>query len=86
MTGLATVTTYLVYTLDPHTEAFFRTGNLWISSVFVLLGVGRFLQLVSSRPKSESPTQEMLRDGPFVGIVLLWLALVMWVVYRLKPG
>lgn len=86
LTGAATVITYLVYTLDPRTEAFFRTNRLWLSSAFVLLGVGRFLQLVKSRPKSESPTQEMLRDGPFVGIVLLWVVLVMWVVYRLKPG
>jgi decaprenyl-phosphate phosphoribosyltransferase len=86
ITGLATVATYLVYTLDPRTEAFFRTSYLWPSSLFVLLGVGRFLQLVKSRPKSESPTQEMLRDGPFVAIVLLWVVLVMWVVYRLKPG
>jgi 4-hydroxybenzoate polyprenyltransferase len=85
-TGIATVVTYLVYTLDPRTEAFFRTDKLWVSSLFVLLGVGRFLQLVSSRPKSESPTQEMLRDGPFVAVVLMWVFLVMWVVYRLKPG
>jgi 4-hydroxybenzoate polyprenyltransferase len=86
MTGAATVVTYLVYTLDPRTEALFHTKYLWVSSAFVLLGVGRFLQLVKSRPKSESPTQEMLRDGPFVAIVLLWVVLVMWVVYRLKPG
>jgi hypothetical protein len=86
LTGTATVVTYLVYTLDPRTQAFFRTQQLWVSSVFVLLGVGRFLQLVKSRPKSESPTQEMLRDGPFVAVVLLWVALVMFVVYRLKPG
>jgi decaprenyl-phosphate phosphoribosyltransferase len=86
ITGLATVATYLVYTLDPRTEAVFHTATLWPSSLFVLLGVGRFLQLVKSRPKSESPTQEMLRDGPFVAIVLFWVVLVMWVVYRLKPG
>jgi hypothetical protein len=52
----------------------------------VVLGVFRFLQLVSSRPKSESPTHEMLKDGPFVGIVLLWVVLVMWVVYHLRPS
>jgi decaprenyl-phosphate phosphoribosyltransferase len=86
LTGSATVLTYLVYTLDARTEAFFHTRQLWLSSAFVLLGVGRFLQLVKSRPKSESPTQEMLRDGPFVAIVLLWVVLVMIVVYRLKPG
>ncbi len=86
VTGIATVTTYVVYTLDPRTQAFFRSESLWPSSLFVLLGVGRFLQLVKSRPKAESPTQEMLRDGPFVGIVLMWVVLVMIVVYRLKPG
>lgn len=86
ITGFATVATYLTYTLDPRTQALFRTNNLWWSSAFVMLGVGRFLQLVKSRPKSESPTQEMLRDGPFVAIVLLWVVLVMFVVYRLKPG
>jgi decaprenyl-phosphate phosphoribosyltransferase len=86
VTGLATIATYVVYTLDPRTEAFFRTRYLWVSSLFVVLGVGRFLQLVKSRPKSESPTQEMLRDGPFVAVVLLWVVLVMIVVYRLKPG
>ena len=86
MTGAATVVTYVVYTIDPRTEALFNTKYLWVSAAFVLLGVGRFLQLVKSRPKSESPTQEMLRDGPFVGIVLLWVVLVMWVVYRLQPG
>lgn len=85
-TGIATVATYLVYTLDPRTEAFFGSSNLWPSAIFVLLGVARFLHLVKSRPKSESPTQEMLHDGPFVAIVLFWVVLVLWVVYRLKPG
>jgi 4-hydroxybenzoate polyprenyltransferase len=86
VTAIATVATYLVYTIDPRTRAFFRSDYLWLSAIFVLLGVGRFLQLVSSRPRAESPTQEMLRDGPFVAIVLLWVVLVMWVVYSLKPS
>ena len=46
----------------------------------------RFVFLVRNRPKAESPTQEMLRDGPFVAIVLFWVILVMWVVYHLKPS
>jgi decaprenyl-phosphate phosphoribosyltransferase len=44
------------------------------------------LHLVRSRPRSESPTQEMLKDGPFVLIVLLWTGRVMWVVYNLRPS
>ncbi len=86
LTATATVVTYVVYTLDPHTRAFFRSDWLWLSTLFVVLGVGRFVQLVQSRPQAESPTQEMLKDGPFVLIVVLWAILVMWVVYHLQPG
>jgi len=86
VTAVATIATYLAYTLDQHTRDFFRSDWLWLSTLFVVLGVGRFLHLVRSRPKAESPTQEMLRDGPFVGIVLFWAILVMWMVYHLRPG
>ena len=52
----------------------------------MVAGVLRFLYIVRSRPRAESPTQEMLRDGTFVAIMLGWVALVMWMVYRLRPS
>jgi hypothetical protein len=48
--------------------------------------VFRFLYLVRSRPRAESPTQEMLRDGPFVALVLLWVMAVIWILYNLRPA
>jgi len=86
VTGIATVATYAAYTLDPHTVSFFRTEWLWPSTLFVILGVWRFLFIVKNRPSAESPTQEMLRDGPFVATLLLWVGLVMWLVYNLRPA
>jgi decaprenyl-phosphate phosphoribosyltransferase len=86
ITAAATVATYLSYTLDQHTRELFRTDWLWVSTVFVMLGVWRFLHIVRNRPEAESPTQEMLKDGPFVAIVLGWVVLVMWVVYNLRPS
>jgi len=80
------VGTYVAYTLDPHTRAYFQSDWLWVSTLFVVLGVLRFVTLVRSRPRAESPTQEMIKDGPFVAIVLLWVILVFWVVYHLRPG
>lgn len=85
-TAIATLATYLVYTLDPHTRQVFHNDWLWLSSVFVGGGILRFLHIVRHRPKAESPTQEMLGDGPFIAIVLGWVGLVMWVVYQLTPG
>jgi 4-hydroxybenzoate polyprenyltransferase len=86
VTALATIVTYLAYTVDPHTRAQFHSDWLWISTGFVVLAIGRFVTLVRNRPRAESPTQEILRDGPFVGIVLLWVILVMWMVYHLRPS
>jgi decaprenyl-phosphate phosphoribosyltransferase len=85
-TALATVGVYLAYTLDSHTQEFFGSGNLWFSVVPVILGILRFVHLVRSRPHAESPTQEMLKDGPFVAIILSWVVMVMWIVYKLQPS
>lgn len=85
ITGIATVITYLAYTLDARTRAFFQSDYLWPTTLFVVLAVLRFLHLVRSRTRSESPTQEMLKDGPFVAAVLLWVMVVIWIVYNLRP-
>jgi 4-hydroxybenzoate polyprenyltransferase len=86
ITGLATVATYLAYTLDPVTTQFFGSDKLWLTTLFVVLAVLRFLYLVRSRPHAESPTQEMLRDGPFIAAVFAWVMVVIWIVYNLRPS
>ena len=86
ITALATIVTYVAYTLDSHTREFFHSDHLWLSTLFVVLGVWRFLHIVKNRPLAESPTQEMLHDGAFVGIVLGWVGVVMWLVYNLRPS
>ena len=90
VTGLATAATYIAYTLDPTTQAFFNTTWLWLTAPFVVFGIVRFLMLVSGRAgsglKSESPTQEMLSDVPFVLNIVAWCIVVVAIVYRLRPG
>ena len=85
VTGLAAVGTYLLYTLDDHTVRFFRSEWLWLTTIHPLIGVLRFLQLVRGRPKAESPTQEILRDVPFVLNLVVWVIEVIAIVYRLRP-
>jgi decaprenyl-phosphate phosphoribosyltransferase len=86
VTGVATVGTYLAYTVDADTRAYFGSDQLYLTTVFVVLAVLRFLHLVRSRPHAESPTQEMLRDGPFVAAVLVWVGVVVYIVYNLRPS
>lgn len=90
VTGLATAATYTAFTLDPTTQAFFKTTYLWLTIPFTVFGIIRFLHLVSGRGgeglKSESPTQEMLSDVPFVLNLVLWVIVVLAIIYRLRPG
>ena len=89
VTGFATAATYVAYTLDPDTRAFFHSNNLWLTVPFTVFGIARFLFLVSGRAgrglKAESPTQEMLRDVPFVLNLVLWGVVVVAIVYQLRP-
>ena len=89
LTGIATAVTYVAYTLDPDTRAFFHSNHLWLTVPFTVFGIARFLFLVSGRAgrglKAESPTQEMLRDVPFVLNLVLWGVVVVAIVYQLRP-
>ena len=89
-TGLATAATYVAYTLDPAARAAFHSDYLWLTAPFVAFGILRFLLLVSGRAgrglRAESPTQEMLRDVPFVLNLVLWSIVVMAIVYQLRPN
>ncbi len=90
ITGTATAVTYVAYTLDPATRAFFKSDSLWMTAPFTLFGILRFLMLVSGKAgrgkRAESPTQDMLRDMPFVLNLVLWVVVVVAVVYRLHPA
>jgi 4-hydroxybenzoate polyprenyltransferase len=90
ITGTATALTYVAYTLDPVTRAFFNSDFLWLTAPFTAFGIVRFLQLVSGRAgrglRAESPTQEMLRDVPFVLNLVAWVAVVVAIVYKLRPN
>ncbi len=85
ITGTLTIATYVAYTLDPATRRFFQTDQLWMTTPSVLIGIWRFVQIVRGHTKSESPTQEMLRDGLFVMNLVAWAAVVIVIVYRIRP-
>jgi decaprenyl-phosphate phosphoribosyltransferase len=86
VTGLGAVALYVAYTIDPQTKALFGSDWLWVTAVHPVFGVLRFLQLVAGRPKAESPTQEMLRDVPFVLNLVLYTLEIVFIVYRLRPS
>jgi decaprenyl-phosphate phosphoribosyltransferase len=81
LTALATTGTYVVYTLDPNTRAFFGTDYLAATIVFTEFGVIRFMDLVRNHSDADSPTEQMLKDWPFLANLALWAVAVIVVIY-----
>lgn len=81
LTALATTGTYVIYTLDPHTRETFGTDYLAATIVFTEFGILRFFELVRNETDADSPTEQMLRDKPFLLNLVLWAIAVVVVIY-----
>jgi 4-hydroxybenzoate polyprenyltransferase len=79
--GAATLVAYTAYTLSQHTVAFFGTARMIYTAPFCLLGLGRFLDLAILRPREDSPTDEMLRDIPFILNLAAWGVVTTLIIY-----
>ena len=79
--GAATSAAYVAYTLDARTVEMFHTDRLVYSAPFVVLGIVRFFYLALWRPKTESPTEAMLRDPLFLLDLAAATATVLYIIY-----
>lgn len=83
MTILSTVTiiTYIMYTLSPAVINRFNSRNIYLTTVFVLIGIIRYLQLTIVDLKSENPTTILLKDK-FIQICLIgWITSFLVIIY-----
>jgi 4-hydroxybenzoate polyprenyltransferase len=86
MLGVLTVLGYAMYTLDPTTMAFFHTRYLWVTTPFVVIELGIFVHLVRDESRMDSPTDEILKNVPFILVFVLWAIVMLTLVYKLRPS
>lgn len=75
------IVSYILYTVSPEIVEKHGTGKLYISSVWVLLGLLRYLQITFVEEKSGSPTLVLIKDYLLQGIIVLWLANIFILLY-----
>lgn len=80
LTGVATLGAFVAYTLAPHTVSFFGTTRMVWTAPLAAIGLLRFWWLVRD-PSGDSPTDQMLRDVPFMTIFVLWAAAITAIIY-----
>ncbi|HOW52162.1 MAG TPA: decaprenyl-phosphate phosphoribosyltransferase [bacterium] len=72
---------YILYTIDPATARHFGSDKIYLTVIFVILGLFRYLQLTLVYQKSSQPTDLLLRDRFLQLTILCWIALFVILVY-----
>lgn len=74
------IVAYILYTVSPEVMAKHGT-HLYVSAIWVLLGILRYLQITFVEEKSGSPTLVLIRDRLLQGIVAAWLVNIYILLY-----
>ena len=76
-----TVVCYIMYTVSPEVIARLGTDKLYLTSVFVLFGLIRYLQITIVSSKSGSPTQVLLHDKLIQWTIIFWISSFITILY-----
>ncbi len=76
-----TLITYLLYTLDPSTISRFNAKLLYLTSVFVVFGIFRYLYLIHRMSLGGAPAELLTRDMPLFLAILCWVVSFVLIVY-----
>lgn len=79
-----TLVCYIMYTVSPEVVDRFGSDMLYLTSVFVLLGLLRYMQITVVDKKSGDPTKMMLHDRFTQLVVLAWALTFLVLIYVVK--
>ncbi len=81
ITASVTLVCYIMYTVSPEVMRNFHSNKLYLTSIFVLVGLLRYMQIAVVDKRSGDPTKVVLRDR-FVQLdVLAWLVAFVLIIY-----
>lgn len=75
------IVAYVNYSVSADVVARLHTEYLYITSLFVILGMMRYLQITFVEEQSGSPTKIVLKDKFIFATLIGWLFLFMWILY-----
>jgi decaprenyl-phosphate phosphoribosyltransferase len=83
ITASVTLVCYILYTVSPEVTARFHTQYLYLTSIFVLIGLLRYIQIAVVDEKSGDPTKIMLTDRAMQVTLVGWLIAFLIIIYIL---
>ena len=81
ITASVTLVCYIMYTVSPEVIAQFNNDSLYLTSIFVLVGLLRYIQVTVVDKHSGNPTKVILKDHFIQLVVLAWLVAFILIIY-----
>jgi len=77
-----TIVCYMMYTVSPEVIEYFHSPYLYITNIFVIVGIIRYLQIIFVEVKNRSPTEVLLKDHfiqlCIIGWGIAWGVAIYW--------
>ena len=81
VTASVTLVCYIMYTISPEVTARIRFPYLYLTTIFVVVGILRYMQLTTVDEKSGDPTKIILSDRFLQAVIALWGLFYLFVIY-----
>lgn len=75
------IVSYILYTVSPEVIAKHGTANLYLTALWVIVGLLRYMQITFVKEQSGSPTLILLKDYMLQATVALWLVSIYLLIY-----
>ena len=76
-----TLVCYIMYTVSPEVTARFNSHYIYLTTIFVLVGLLRYIQIAVVDKQSGDPTKVILRDRFTQLVVLAWMVSFLFIIY-----
>lgn len=83
ITASVTLVCYIMYTVSPEVMARHESDYLYLTSIFVLVGLLRYMQIAVVDKRSGDPTYAMLHDRIIQLVILAWGLSFLLIIYVL---
>ncbi len=75
------IVAYIFYTTSAEAAPWIQSRYLYATSLFVVLGIMRYLQIALVEQGSDSPSKVVLRDRFLQAVILGWGSSFIWIIY-----
>ena len=77
------IVAYIMYTVSPEVTERFNSDYLFITTIFVIAGVMRYLQIIFVENRSGSPTRIFVKDKFILATIAGWILSFYLIIYTL---